>query len=276
MSGLHFAKGIVVKAVIVLLFLFILRPVIVWGSGLNNCYSLVEKFFINDSVISNDDAIEILGEIEELLMRSVVNEFRFGDHDASYFQDLEKAKYTLSELIEKALEGKKLSSNEIEDLKNKISGLLPKEVEETVTKTSNEKWQDMTLNPLLVQAEIIYEVPIRNGIHSLKVVFNQNVVDKLFHSSLQVEQKAAPKILTAITHGFGSSGTGHGIQRLMIDSEIIEVFIRGNDVGRVRLGGYLDNGILYLVHFSNKGEHGSSRYIQTFVNQVKMEKTKRN
>lgn len=276
MSGLHFAKGIVVKAVVVLLFLFIFHPSVVFGSGLNNCYSLVEKFFINESVISSEDAIEVLGEVEELLLRSVATEFRFGDHDASYFQDLENAKYTLSELIEKALEGKKLNSNEIEILKNRISSLLPKVVEQSVVKSADDIWQEMTLNSLLVRAEVIYEVPTRNELHSLKVVFNQNVVDKLFHSSLQVEQKAAPKILTAITHGFGSSGTGHGIQRLMIDSEIIEVFIRGNDVGRVRLGGYMENGILYLVHFSNKGEHGSSRYIQTFVNQVKMEKTKRN
>ena len=142
-------------------------------------------------------------------------------------------------------------------------------------KSSEEIWKEKESNPSTITAETFYEVQSYQGT-SLTVLFSQKIVDEIFNHHDPTMIRSSIKAVSQIKRGiFGARYSGPGIKHLKVNSKVLELGAYGKDAGRLRFGGYLHDGVLHFVHWSNQGEHHSASYITKFRDAVLAAKQRR-
>lgn len=121
-------------------------------------------------------------------------------------------------------------------------------------------------SPEIFVAEKVYSIEIQGGLE-VRFLFSKKIIDKVFNSSV-ISSSSVLKVLHQIRKGIVVGHLQPGIKRLRINKSVLELGAKGVQAGTLRIGGYEHDGVVHFVHYSNRGDHGSTNYIMRFRDAV--------
>ena len=176
-----------------------------------------------------------------------------------------------------------LSPAEVQKLRQEVQTLelrLNNSVQIPVTQ--NRDWATLIEDPTLIQADTTYQVQWPNN-HQISVVFTSDIVQAFFTPNSKspfrgLQQQIAKKQLKAISHGW-TSGDSIGIRTLRRTmgkkapaqsrahyNKLVEIKVVGKIAGHIRIGGFMDRNVLYIVHYVKDSDHSKNRV--PFINHL--------
>ena len=175
-----------------------------------------------------------------------------------------------------------LQQSELRKLKRKLRELEYFINTKQTSQDTNPKlfWAELIEDPTLIKANKPYNLILPNAHTEISVIFNSTLVSIFFNPTTLHDLRIAKKFLRAISNGY-TNGDSTGIRILrrnkshksnMNHNQIFEIKTIGKTTGHIRLGGFIENGNLYIVHHSFNGDHSK---IRTSFISILLEKKKR-
>ena len=144
-------------------------------------------------------------------------------------------------------------------------------------------WEDLMADPSLTQANILYQVQWPNN-QQVQVIFSPDIIKAFFRAKNNSQVKGhglqiARKVLKTIANGY-TNGARTGIRiirRTMRKNhlpqirasynQLFEIRTVGRGAGSIRMGGFIHNGQLYVVHYARSTDHEKvqSPFINTLL-----------
>lgn len=123
-------------------------------------------------------------------------------------------------------------------------------------------------HPETVKADHIYETQIVNDSRPLRFLFSSQIVKDVFQSKNPIMNIYRAKMLKALRRGFSGGSQEAGIKAYVDNRDVFEVRTLGQH-GNFRLGGYMEDHVLHLVHWSDASDHGTTGYKLRFMKAVR-------
>lgn len=156
----------------------------------------------------------------------------------------------------------------------------PQEPLQDALKDTLPEWANLIEDPSLIKPNTPYQVKWPNG-QEASIVFSKQIVETFFSQSnapldtntLQI----ARKNLSTISLGY-TNGDTSGIRILRRSSkksgqsshkynQLFEIKTLGKIAGHIRIGGFIHEGVFYVVHYIKGADHGTTRvpFISTLL-----------
>lgn len=182
------------------------------------------------------------------------------------FRTLERSVNRLSDVL------KDLEKNTGQDTLTQKD--TPKNTTENIPEKTSPEWADLIEDPSLIKPDTPYQLTWPNN-QEASIVFNKQITDTFFSTTQNNPQpdinmlQIAKKNLGAIALGY-TNGDTSGIRVLRRSSkrsgqsnfkynQLFEVKTIGKIAGHIRMGGFIHEGVLYVVHYIKGSDHGTTR-----------------
>ena len=151
----------------------------------------------------------------------------------------------------------------------------PKDIPKGIPQKSSPEWVDLIEDPTLIKPYTPYQVKWPNN-QEATIVFNKQIIDTFFNTTqnnLQLDTnmlQIARKNLSAISLGY-TNGDTSGTRILRRSNkksaqnsrykynQLFEIKTIGKVAGHIRIGGFINEGVLYAAHYIKGADHGTTR-----------------